>query len=240
MTHNPILVALDVDNLPAAVRLVEQLREHVGGFKVGMELCTAVGVPAVVDAISAAGGDVFVDLKFKDIPNTVAGAVRGLTRPGVLMCNIHCDGGRAMLRAAAQVVQAAPHQPLLIGVTVLTSVNAQELREEIGVAPPLPEQVVRLARMAYEEGLAGVVCSAHEVAGIKAACGEDFIAVVPGARPLWAAANDQQRMLTPAQAMEAGADYLVIGRPITRPPAEVGTPADAARRILDEIAEAVR
>lgn len=239
MTNNPILVALDFDNLADALRLVEATRDHVGGYKVGMELCTAVGVPAVVDAISAAGGAVFVDLKFKDIPNTVAGAVRTLARPGVLMCNIHCDGGLAMLRAAAETLAAATVHPLLIGVTVLTSQSAQELHDEIGLVDALPAQVVRLARLARTAGLSGVVCSAHEVATIKAACGADFVTVVPGVRPTWAAANDQARMMTPAEAMRVGADYLVIGRPITRPPAEVGTPTDAARRILDEIASVV-
>ncbi|MBA3826639.1 MAG: orotidine 5'-phosphate decarboxylase, partial [Ktedonobacterales bacterium] len=147
MTTNPILVALDFDNLPDALRLVEATRDHVGGYKVGMELCTAVGVPTVVEAISAAGGAVFVDLKFKDIPNTVAGAVRALTRPGVLMCNIHCDGGLAMLRAAVAAIQSTPVRPLLMGVTVLTSQHAAELRTEIGIVDDLPEQVVRLARL---------------------------------------------------------------------------------------------
>ncbi len=236
MTTNPILVALDFDNLPDALRVVEATREYVGGYKVGMELCTAVGVPAVVDAISAAGGSVFVDLKFKDIPNTVAGAVRALARPGVLMCNIHCDGGLAMLRAAVASVADKPHRPMIIGVTVLTSISAPELRDEIGIVDDLPTQVVRLAWLAHTSGLNGVVCSAHEVAAIKAACGTDFITVAPGGRPTWAAANDQARMMTPAEAWRTGTDYLVIGRPITRPPAEVGSPRDAARRIWDEIA----
>jgi orotidine-5'-phosphate decarboxylase len=235
MTTNPILVALDFDNLPDALRLVEATRDYVGGYKVGMELCTAVGVPTVVDAISAAGGAVFVDLKFKDIPNTVAGAVRALARHGVLMTNIHADGGLAMMRAAVDAVADKPHKPLLIGVTVLTSVSAAELRDEIGVTDALPDQVVRLARLAHTAGLNGVVCSAHEIQPIKAACGADFITVVPGMRPAWAAANDQQRMMTPAEARRAGADYLVIGRPITRPPAEVGSSAEAARRILEEV-----
>jgi orotidine-5'-phosphate decarboxylase len=235
MTTNPILVALDFDNLPDALRVVDATHEYVGGYKVGMELCTAVGVPAVVDAISAAGGAVFVDLKFKDIPNTVAGAVRALARPGVLMTNIHADGGLAMMRAAVAAVANKPHRPLLIGVTVLTSISPPELRDEIGITTDLPDQVIRLAGLARTAGLNGVVCSAHEIAGIKAACGADFITVVPGVRPAWADANDQARMMTPAEAQRVGSDYLIIGRPITRPPAAIGTPADAARRILDEI-----
>ncbi len=240
--RNPILVALDVPTLSAAMRLVEELRDVVGGFKVGLELCTSVGVPQVVDALSAAGGSLFVDLKLKDIPNTVAGAARGLVRPGVAMFNVHADGGTAMMRAAAEAVQAAMAsvpagmpRPLVLGVTVLTSIDAATLRGELQVAADPLNQVTHLAQLAHAAGLDGVVCSAHEVAAIRAACGSEFITVVPGIRPEWAEAGDQRRVLTPADALRTGADYLVIGRPITRPPTSVGAPIDAARRILDEI-----
>ncbi len=236
--NNPILAALDVATLPDALRLVEELRDHVGGFKVGLELCMHVGPQTVIAAVSAAGGALFVDLKFKDIPNTVAAAATAVARPGVRMFNVHCDGGSAMLRAAVEAAQAAPARPAVIGVTVLTSMDQATLNDEVRVPGSLADQVVHLARLAQEAGLAGVVCSAQEVAAVKAACGADFMTVVPGVRPAWAATNDQQRIMTPAQAMQAGADFLVIGRPITRPPEGIGSPAEAAQRILDELAAA--
>jgi orotidine-5'-phosphate decarboxylase len=234
--NNPILAALDVDTLPDALALVEQLRDYVGGFKVGLELCSNVGVQTVIAAVSAAGGELFVDLKFKDIPTTVAAAVRAVARPGVRLCNVHCDGGAAMLQAAVEAAQATTAKPRIIGVTVLTSFNDAVLRDELGIPADAASFALRMARLAQANGLAGVVCSALDVAAIKAACGTNFITVVPGVRPAWAATNDQQRIMTPADALRAGADFLVIGRPITRPPEEIGTPADAARRILDEIA----
>lgn len=234
--RNPILAALDVDTLPDALALVEQLRDYVGGFKVGLELCSNVGVQTVIAAVSAAGGELFVDLKFKDIPNTVAAAVRAVARPGVRLCNVHCDGGAAMLRAAVEAAQASSAKPQILGVTVLTSLNDAMLHDELGIAPDTASYAVHMANLAHANGLAGVVCSAHEVAAIKAACGTDFLTVVPGVRPAWAATNDQQRVMTPVDALRAGADFLVIGRPITRPPEAICTPADAARKILEEIA----
>jgi orotidine-5'-phosphate decarboxylase len=239
LQRNPVLVALDVPTLPEALRLVALLRDRVGGFKVGLELCTAVGVPQVIDAIGAEGGRVFVDLKFKDIPNTVAGAARGLARPEVLMFNIHADGGVAMMHAAAAAVAGSDPRPLVLGVTVLTSINQAMLNDEIGISGPVAKTVVRLARLAQSAGLDGVVGSAREVAAIRAACGPDFVTVVPGTRPAWAEANDQQRIATPAEAIRAGATYLVVGRAITHPPASVGGPAAAAQRIADEIAPAL-
>ncbi len=233
-----ILVALDVDNLPAALRLVEQLREHVGGFKIGLELCTHVGVPQALEAISREGGKVFVDLKFKDIPNTVAGAARALRHPGVLMFNVHCDGGLAVMRAAAAAGRSGEYRPLVIGVTVLTSLDEPTLNTELRVPGSLSEHVVQMARLAQTAELDGVVCSAREVAAVKAACGPDFLVVVPGVRPTWAGADDQARVMTPGETVRAGADYLVMGRPITQPPAAVGSPVEAARRIIAELAEA--
>lgn len=239
-----ILVALDVPTLPAALALVDQLRDHVGGFKVGLELCTSAGVSTVVKAISAAGGRVFLDLKFKDIPNTVAGAVRALiAEPAGLshsihMLNLHCDGGSAMLRAAAAVVRESTvsPRPLLLGVTVLTSIDASTLHQELSVPLTVEAYVVQLAQLAQAAGLDGVVASPHEVAAIKQACGPDFVIVTPGVRPEWAAVGDQQRVMTPAEAIRAGTDYLVIGRPITAAAPDQGGPAAAAMRILDEIA----
>jgi orotidine-5'-phosphate decarboxylase len=166
----------------------------------------------------------------------VAGAVRGLASPAVRMFNVHSDGGLQMLRAAAETAASLPNRPLALGVTVLTSVDEATLHEEIRVAEPMAAYVPHLARMAHAAGLHGVVCSAHEVEAIKAVCGAEFLTVVPGMRPSWAATNDQARIMTPKDAMATGADFLVIGRPITQPPAGIGSPADAAQRILEELA----
>jgi orotidine-5'-phosphate decarboxylase len=237
-----MLVALDVPTLPEALALVVGLRDQVGGFKVGLELCTAAGVPAVVEAIGAAGGAVFLDLKLKDIPNTVAGAVRAIvTRLGenVRMLTLHCDGGSAMLQAAvAAAREATANPPLLLGVTVLTSIDAVALQGELGIPAALEAQVVQMAQLAQAAGLDGVVASPHEVGAIRQACGSDLLIVTPGVRPTWAASQDQRRVMTPAQAVGAGADYLVIGRPITAAPTVEGGPPAAARRIAGELAAA--
>lgn len=228
-----LLVALDAPTLDEALRLVETLRPYVGGFKVGLELCTAAGAPRVVEAVAAAGGAVFLDLKLHDIPNTVAGAVRSACAlgPAVRMLTLHCQGGAAMLRAAVEAAAGAPHRPLLLGVTVLTSVDQTALRDELGVATPLDEHVVRLARLAQASGLDGVVASPHEVPALRAACGPELLVVTPGVRPAWAAAGDQRRVMAPAEALGAGADYLVVGRPITAAP----DPAAAAARLVGEL-----
>jgi orotidine-5'-phosphate decarboxylase len=232
-----VLVALDVARLDAALDLLREVRLLVGGFKVGLELCTAEGAPRVAEAVAAAGGSLFLDLKLHDIPNTVAGAVRAVCAfgPAVRMLTLHCQGGAAMLRAAVEAARAAPQRPLLIGVTVLTSVDQRALGDELGVGAPLAEHVVRLALLARDCGLDGVVASPHEVAAIRAACGDRLLIITPGVRPEWAASGDQRRVMTPAAALRAGADYLVIGRPITAPPPEVGGPAAAAARILHDI-----
>jgi orotidine-5'-phosphate decarboxylase len=240
--HQRILVALDVPTLPEALALVEQLGERVGGFKVGLELCAAAGISHVVEGISAAGGRVFLDLKFKDIPNTVGGTVRAIgsacgTRVGML--SLHCDGGSAMLRAAvsaAHAVYGPAHDdlPLLLGVTVMTSMDQARLAQ-VGVRDSVESQVVRLAQLAQMSGLHGVMASPHEVAAIKRTCGATFITVVSGIRPAWAATADQQRVMTPAEALRQGADYLVIGRPITAAPRNIGGPAAAAERIIAEL-----
>jgi orotidine-5'-phosphate decarboxylase len=235
-TRTKVLVPLDVATIREAVNLIEQVKDYVAGFKVGLELCTSEGTPAVVDAVSKAGGQVFLDLKFKDIPNTVAGASRAACRDGVLMFNVHCDGGIAMMKAAADAVKNAPgHHPLLIGVTVLTSIDQESLNKQIRVESTVAAHVVHLAKLAKDTGLNGVVCSPQEVVLIKDVCGTEFLTVVPGVRPTWAEAGDQKRVMTPAEATQQGADYLVIGRPITKPPANIGSPAQAAKLIRDEI-----
>ncbi len=238
--YQRILVALDVSTLSEALSLVAQLRGRVGGFKVGLELCSALGIPQVVQAISEAGGSVFLDLKLKDIPNTVAGAVRAIAaQPGVRMLTLHCDGGSAMLRAAVSAVHDVcgytdRDAPLLLGVTVLTSMDAVRL-SQVGIRDSVESQAVRLAKLAQMSGIQGVVSSPHEVPAIKKACGPQFLTITPGIRPHWAATGDQQRVMTPTEAILAGADYLVIGRPITMAPISHGGPVSAVARIVQEL-----
>lgn len=232
--EQPILVALDVATIETALDLVGLLQPYVGGFKVGLELCTALGTPQVVEAVGKAGGALFLDLKLHDIPNTVAASVRAVCELGsaVRMLTLHCQGGAAMLRAAVAAAHAAPQCPLLLGVTVLTSIDVVALRNELGVGTSLEAHVVHLARLAQACGLDGVVASPHEVAAIRAACGPELLIVTPGVRPTWAARDDQRRVMTPAEAIAAGADYLVVGRPITA----AADPANAAARIVAELA----
>lgn len=192
--------------------------------------------PRIVSAIAGVDGHLFLDLKLHDIPNTVAGAVRAVCKlgPTVQMLTVHCLGGRDMLRAAVAAAHSMPYRPLLLGVTVLTSLDATALASELQIQPPLTDYVVHLARMAQDCGLDGVVASPHEVAAIRATCPHIRI-VTPGIRPSWATEGDQRRVMTPLDALRAGADYLVIGRPITNPPPAIGDPATAAARIVSEL-----
>lgn len=228
---NPILVALDVDSAAKAIELADALRGAVGGFKIGKQLFTAAG-PAMVRELTSRGDRVFLDLKFHDIPNTVAGAVQSAVATGAWMVNVHASGGSAMMKAAADAATKAAAalgrpRPLVIGVTVLTSMNDAALAE-IGVSRPMIDQVVHLARLAKQSGLDGVVASPQETAAIRAACGADFAIVTPGIRPAdQQGKDDQARTLTPAEAIKAGSTYLVIGRPITGAP----NPREAATSI---------
>ena len=229
---NPILVALDVDSAAKAIALADTLRGAVGGYKIGKQLFTAAG-PAVVHELTSRGDRVFLDLKFHDIPNTVAGAVQSAVATGAWMVNVHASGGSAMMKAAAEAATTAAAalgrpRPLVIGVTVLTSMTDAALAE-VGVARPVLEQVVHLARLAKQSGLDGVVASPQETAAIRAACGPDFQIVTPGIRPAdQQGKDDQARTLTPAEAMKVGSTYLVIGRPITGAP----DPREAAKQIF--------
>lgn len=229
---NPILVALDVDSAAKAIALADTLRGAVGGYKIGKQLFTAAG-PAVVHELTSRGDRVFLDLKFHDIPNTVAGAVQSAVATGAWMVNVHASGGSAMMKAAAEAATTAAAalgrpRPLVIGVTVLTSMTDAALAE-VGVARPVLEQVVHLARLAKQSGLDGVVASPQETAAIRAACGPDFQIVTPGIRPAdQQGKDDQARTLTPTEAMKAGSTYLVIGRPITGAP----DPREAAKQIF--------
>ena len=224
-----IFVALDTTDLDQALALGRDLAGLVGGVKVGKEFFTALG-PDGVRAVADLGMPVFLDLKFHDIPATVAGAIRAACKLKPFMLNVHATGGAAMLRAAADAVGDGSDRPLVLAVTVLTSLGDEDLAA-IGVADPSGTQVLRLARLAKDQGIDGVVCSAREAAALREDLGPDFKLVVPGIRPAWAAAGDQKRIVTPADAVALGADYLVIGRPIT----DADDPADAVKRIADEL-----
>ena len=230
-TADRIFVALDTADEKTALDLAGRLKGLTGGVKLGKEFFTAHG-PEGVAKVAAHAAKVFLDLKFHDIPATVRGAVSAALRLKPFMLNVHAAGGEQMMRAAAEAArEAGAGRPLVLAVTVLTSLADADLAA-IGVAEPADRQVLRLAKLAKESGLDGVVCSAREAGALRAALGPDFKLVVPGIRPAWAAADDQKRMTTPKEALAAGADYLVIGRPITA----AADPAEAARRIADELA----
>ncbi|WP_288130220.1 orotidine-5'-phosphate decarboxylase [Microbulbifer sp.] len=227
---SPVIVALDYDTPEAALAMAERLDPAKCRVKVGKELFTIAG-PDLVRALVKSGFDVFLDLKFHDIPNTVAAAVKAAAQLGVWMVNVHASGGERMMRAAAEALAPlGSDKPLLIGVTVLTSTAEEEL-PAIGVSRPLAEQVKALAELAKASGLDGVVCSAMEAQALKAACGEDFALVTPGIRPAGSASDDQRRIVTPSEALKNGSDYLVIGRPITG----ASDPLAALDAILSEI-----
>ena len=226
---NPIFVALDTPDLPKALALAAAMKPYVGGLKVGLEFITALG-PDAVRKVVATGLPVFADVKFHDIPNTVAGAAREIARLGATIFNIHVSGGEAMMRAAVEAARGVDPKMKIIGVTILTSMNDADL-DAVGPRGPALAQVERLATLAKHCGLDGVVCSPRETTLVRKACGPDFLIVTPGVRPLGSDLADQRRVTTPADAMRAGSDILVIGRPITA----AADPAAAARAIAQEI-----
>ncbi len=230
MRKNPVFVAIDTPDLQRALTLSRAVKDHVGGLKVGLEFITACG-PDGVRKIVEIGLPVFADVKFHDIPNTVAAASRELARLGAKLFNIHTSGGEVMMREAVAATHAVDPHVKVIGVTVLTSID-DTLLDSVGQRGPAADQVVRLAKLAKASGLDGVVCSAHEIAALRKACGKDFLLVVPGIRPAGTDLADQRRVMTPAQAHAAGADILVIGRPITG----AKDPAAAAQAIASELA----
>lgn len=230
-----LIVALDLPSADAATRLAEKLHGRVGMFKVGSELFTAEG-PVLARYLVATGEKVFLDLKFHDIPNTVRAAAREAAQLGVSLLNVHASGGRKMMEAALEGVRSAESgsqdmaRPRVLAVTVLTSLASDDLAE-LGLAGTPEDVVVRLARLAQQAGLDGVVASPREIAAIRRACGPGFLIVTPGIRPATAASDDQARIATPERAIQAGADYLVVGRPITAAP----DPVAAADAIVAEI-----
>jgi len=232
-----LVLALDVDDFKKADELVDKLSNYVGVFKIGSQLFTAEGAK-VVNMVNERGGKVFLDLKFHDIPNTVARAAEVATKLGVYIFNVHTSGGYEMMRATAEASEKISlalgvRKPLILGVTLLTSINQEILEKEIGVKKKLEEQVVHLAKLAKAAGLDGVVASSWEIREIRKACGDDFVILTPGIRPAGKSSDDQKRIMTPREAIKLGADFLVIGRPIRN----ASNPVEAAKEILREMEE---
>ncbi len=228
-----IIIALDVAEREKALSLVKELPE-VKWFKIGLELFTACG-PSLVEAIREMGHQIFLDLKLHDIPNTVAGAVRAAVRQGVSMLTLHTSGGREMMLKAKEAALEEANRlgtlkPKLIGVTVLTSLNDEDLKS-LGWIENVSSQVLRLSLLAKEIGLDGSVCSAQEVSFLRQRLGLNWLLITPGIRPSWAASDDQKRVLSPAEALQLGANFLVIGRPITAQP----SPRQAFLQLIDEL-----
>jgi orotidine-5'-phosphate decarboxylase len=233
MTTNPVVVALDFEQKSAALNLVSQLDPTLCRLKVGKEMFTHFG-PAFVTELQQRKFDVFLDLKFHDIPNTVAKAVTAAADLGVWMVNVHASGGTKMMVTAKEALQKfGPDKPLLIAVTVLTSMEQADLTD-LGIERSVADQVSHLAALTKNAGLDGVVCSAQEAEILKQQCGKAFCLVTPGIRPTFASTDDQKRVMTPAQALTAGVDYMVIGRPITK----AADPLQALQAIYQEIRQA--
>lgn len=229
-----LVLALDVDNKEKAENLVKELKDYVGVFKVGKELFTAEG-PSIFKMIRENGGKIFADLKYHDIPNTVASAARTLVRHGVEIFNVHASGGYEMMKKTREAIEdeaakLGVKRPVFLAVTVLTSLNDEDMKR-IKVSESAKEHVLTLAKLAKEAGADGIVCSPQEIEMIKRELGADFITLTPGVRPVWAAAGDQKRVMTPKEAVDKGTDYIVVGRPITG----AEDRKDAAKKIVMEM-----
>jgi orotidine-5'-phosphate decarboxylase len=224
-----LIVALDVSSAAAARKIVAAVGDSAHTYKVGMQLYTAEG-PSIVRELVSSGRRVFLDLKYHDIPNTVAGAVREAAQLGVSMLTIHASGGGPMIRAASEASAAQSNPPLLLAVTVLTSLDDSELNK-IGIHGTVVEEVLRLAALAISNGCRGVVASAHEAAALRDNLGQEFAIITPGVRPAGSGRDDQARVVTPSEAIAAGATHIVVGRPIT----EAADPAAEARAILGQL-----
>ena len=224
-----IIVPLDVPNLEQAIALLVTLPE-VNFWKVGLELFVSAG-PKILTVLKERDKKIFLDLKFHDIPNTVAGACRSACDYGVDLLTLHTAAGRKALEAASKVIKEHDSPPQLLGITLLTSLNSRELAFDLHVSIELPEYTLQMALLAQESGINGAVCSPQEVSQLRQVCDPAFLLVCPGIRPSWSQSNDQRRTMTPAQAFKAGADYLVIGRPITQTP----NPQEAWSKICSEL-----
>jgi len=234
-----LILALDVDTMEEAKELVSELKEYVGTFKVGLQLFSSVG-PDVIKLINDEGAKIFFDGKFHDIPNTVAKASANLVKHGVSFFNIHIQGGSKMITSSIKLARETAKKyglpkPTILGVSLLTSFGQRTLTEELKVNMNIDDYVSSLAKLAKSSGLDGIICSATDVPKFKKECGEDFIVLCPAIRPTWSVVNDQIRVVTPSDAVRAGVDYMVVGRPITSADDRV----TAAKLILDEIEEAM-
>lgn len=226
-----VIVPLDVPNLEQAIALLDTLPQ-VGFWKVGLELFVKTG-GEILTILKGRDKRIFLDLKFHDIPNTVAGACRSAASYGVDLLTIHATAGRKALKAAVAAVETQESRPQLLGITLLTSLNSRDIAFDLKITLELPEYALQMALLAQESGLDGAVCSPLEVAQLRQVCGKDFLLVCPGVRPSWSEAVDQSRVMTPGEAIKAGADYLVIGRPITA----ASDPVQAWEKICQELAE---
>jgi orotidine-5'-phosphate decarboxylase len=236
MSKEKICVALDVDSLEQATQIAKEIKDYVGIFKIGSQLYSSEG-HEVVKAIKKIKGKIFLDLKYHDIPNTVANAARIITRMGISMFNIHTSGGYEMMARTVEAVYGESerlkiNKPIILGVTVLTSINDLILKNDLKINLSVPDYVLNLAKLAKRAGLDGVVASPKETVLIRKALGEKFIILTPGIRPLWATASDDQKRVTiPAEAIENGSDYIVIGRPIIK----ADNPLEAVKKVVAEI-----
>ncbi len=228
-SFDKIIVPLDVPSQEAAIALVDKLPQ-VTFWKVGLELFVACG-PDILKQLKDRQKKIFLDLKFHDIPNTVAGACRSASNYGVDLLTLHATAGKNALKAATQAIADSPSPPKLLAITLLTSLNSRDLAFDLKIPLELPEYALQMALLAQESGINGAVCSPQEVAQLRQVCGKDFILVCPGVRPTWAQTGDQKRVMTPKKALAAGANYLVIGRPITM----ADDPVVAWNRIIDEV-----
>ncbi|WP_417804944.1 orotidine-5'-phosphate decarboxylase [Thalassospira lucentensis] len=232
--NDRIFCAIDTTDLDHAIDLASKLSGVIGGAKLGKEFFAAHG-PQGVQAVAKVGMPVFLDVKYHDIPNTVAGAIRAVTPMGLKIVNVHAAGGMEMMQRAGDAareaaVKAGVDAPWVIAVTILTSMDQNDL-DDVGMKGPIEDRVVKLAELTQKAGLDGIVCSAKEITPVRAACGPDFKLITPGIRPAWAASDDQKRIVTPKDAVAMGSDVLVIGRPITK----ADDPVDAAKRIVAEL-----
>lgn len=223
-----LIAALDVESIDDARQIIRELKDYVNIYKIGSRLFTLCG-PESVRVVKEAGAKVFLDLKLHDIPNTVAGASRAIIKLNVDMFDVHCLGGREMMKAAKEA-SVAIGNTLVFGVTILTHLNDDMIKEELGINKSIEDEVLHLAGIALEAGLDGVICSPREITAVRKVCGNKLI-ITPGIRPVWADSYDQRRTLTPKQAIEAGADYIVVGRPIIEAPDR----QEAVQKILSEI-----